>query len=155
VGADVPVCIVSRPRVMRGVGEVLSEPLDLPQLPAVLVNPGVPLATRDVFGKFTGGLGMEGLGDVPREFDPLIALLQEQGNDLMPAAMACAPVVADVLEELSASSGARLVRMSGSGPTCFALYETHDEAMAAAQRLKAERKDWWVRATALGAAPES
>ena len=54
VGADVPVCLASRARIMRGVGEKLSEPLDLPPLPALLVNPGVPLSTREVFGKLAG-----------------------------------------------------------------------------------------------------
>ena len=155
VGADVPVCIGSRPCVMRGIGEVLSEPLDLPPLPAVLVNPGVPLATRDVFGKLAGRAGTKNLGGLPLEFDALIACLEEHHNDLAPAAIACAPVVADVLAALTACAGVRLVRMSGSGPTCFALFTTHDEAVTAAQRLKAGRKNWWVQATTLGAAPES
>ena len=63
VGADVPVCLDPRPRIMRGVGELLSPPIELPALPAVLVNPSVALATRDVFGKFTGG---QGGGDLAR-----------------------------------------------------------------------------------------
>ena len=154
VGADVPVCLDPRPRVMRGVGEVLSVPLDLPALPTVLVNPGVPLATRDVFAKFAGGQGGIGLADVPGEFSALIEWLKRQGNDLTAAAMACAPVIAEVLAALNELSGAKLVRMSGSGPTCFALFTAHGEAAAAEQRLKAERKNWWVQATSLGAAPE-
>ena len=154
VGADVPVCLDPRPRVMRGVGELLSGPLELPMLPAVLVNPGVPLATRDVFGKFVGGQSGIGLGDTPRAFDALIGYLRQHGNDLTHAAIACAPVVAEVLAALNEISGVRLVRMSGSGPTCFALFATQREAAAAAQRLKAERKNWWMQATAIGEAPE-
>lgn len=154
VGADVPVCLDPRPRVMRGVGEVLSGPLDLPVLPAVLVNPGVPLATRDVFDKFAGGQSGSGLGDVPRAFDALIEYLRQHGNDLTPAAIACAPVVVDLLAALNEMSGVRLVRMSGSGPTCFALFATQREAAAAAQRLKAERKNWWVQSTVIAAPPE-
>jgi 4-diphosphocytidyl-2-C-methyl-D-erythritol kinase len=152
VGADVPVCLDPRPRIMRGVGELLSPPLDLPDLPAVLVNPAVALATRDVFAKFTGGGGSE-LTGVPRAFDALIESISHSGNDLTAAAIACAPVVADVLAALKKLPGARLVRMSGSGSSCFALFATQGEAATAAHRLAAEQKSWWVQSTSLGAAP--
>jgi 4-diphosphocytidyl-2-C-methyl-D-erythritol kinase len=153
VGADVPVCLDPRPRIMRGVGEVLSPPLELPALPAVLVNPAVALSTREVFGKFIGGQGEGGLAEVPREFDALIEYLNHHGNDLTAAAMACGPVVAEVLAALKKLPGAKLVRMSGSGSSCFALFGTQREAAAAAQWLAAEQKGWWVQATSLGAAP--
>lgn len=153
VGADVPVCLDPRPRIMRGVGELLSPPLELPELPAVLVNPGVPLATREVFSKFTGGQGEGELTDVPREFDALIECLNHHGNDLTAAASACAPVVAEVLAALKSLSGVKLARMSGSGSSCFALFATQREAAAAAQRLATEQKGWWVKSTSLGAAP--
>ncbi|MGB6997111.1 MAG: 4-(cytidine 5'-diphospho)-2-C-methyl-D-erythritol kinase, partial [Pseudolabrys sp.] len=93
VGADVPVCLDPQPRVMRGIGEVLSRPLDLPALPAVLVNPGVALATRDVFARMTVERTECAVRDVPREFDALIEFLKQDGNDLTSAATACAPVV--------------------------------------------------------------
>jgi 4-diphosphocytidyl-2-C-methyl-D-erythritol kinase len=145
VGADVPVCLEARSRIMRGLGERLSAPLELPSLPAVLVNPGVPLATRAVFAKFAGAPGgMEGLGDVPRGFDALIECLGRHSNDLTDAAIACVPLIADVLDALRALPGMRLARMSGSGPTCFALFGSREEATAAAQRLKAARQDWWI-----------
>ena len=117
----------------------------LPSLPAVLVNPGVPLATRDVFAKFTGEAGgPESLGDVPHALDALIDFLGRQGNDLTDAAIACVPVIADLLEALRAMPGVRLSRMSGSGPTCFAIFGSRDEASAAAQRLTAAHTDWWI-----------
>lgn len=151
VGADVPVCLESRPRVMRGIGELLSAPLAMPPLPALLVNPGVPLATRDVFAAFTGGAnGETDLSTVPGERDALIDYLSRYDNDLTPAAIVCAPVVAEVLAAVRALPGSRLARMSGSGPTCFALFSTQAEAAAGARRLAAERKDWWVQATTLG-----
>jgi 4-diphosphocytidyl-2-C-methyl-D-erythritol kinase len=153
VGADVPVCLDPRPRVMRGVGELLSPPLDLPPLPAVLVNPGVALATRDVFAKFTGGRGEDELAEVPREFDALIECLNTHGNDLTAAACACAPVVAEVLAAMKKLPGARLVRMSGSGSTCFALFATQREAAAAAQQLAGQQRGWWMQSARLGAAP--
>jgi 4-diphosphocytidyl-2C-methyl-D-erythritol 2-phosphate synthase len=82
VGADVPVCLDSRPRIMRGIGEVLSPPLDLPPIPAILVNPGVALATREVFGKFKGAQSGPSLAGVPTKTGPLIELLKQQDNDL-------------------------------------------------------------------------
>jgi 4-diphosphocytidyl-2-C-methyl-D-erythritol kinase len=149
VGADVPVCLDPRPRIMRGVGEILSQPLDLPPLPAVLVNPGVPLATRDVFAKMTIEQKERPVGDVPRELDALIEFLRQDGNDLTSAASACAPVVAEVLQALQRLPAVRLARMSGSGATCFALFGTSAEAAAAAQRVR-ERKTWWVQTATLG-----
>lgn len=150
VGADVPVCVDPKPRIMRGIGEKLSEPIDLPPLPAVLVNPGVALTTRNVFGQFRGPGGNAYLADMPAKFDALIEFLNQQGNDLTEAAIACAPVVGEVLGALRSATGSRLVRMSGSGATCFALFSSSSEAAAAAQRLKSEHDGWWVEATTIG-----
>jgi 4-diphosphocytidyl-2-C-methyl-D-erythritol kinase len=150
VGADVPVCIDPKPRIMRGIGDLLSEPYALPALPALLVNPGVPLATRDVFKKFSGTpSNKKFLANVPITFDGMIGFLNENGNDLSQAAIACAPVVSEVLITLRALPGVQFERMSGSGPTCFALFRSPGEAQAAARRLSAERKAWWVRPTIL------
>ncbi len=150
VGADVPVCLASKACIMRGVGEVLSDPYGLPPLPAVLVNPGVPLSTRDVFAKFFGASGgKEDLSNLPITFDGMIGFLNERGNDLTQAAIACAPEIVDVLMVLRALPAVQLVRMSGSGPTCFGLFRSAGEAEAAARRLKVERKEWWVCATVL------
>lgn len=151
VGADVPVCLDARPRIMRGLGERLSAPLKLPALPAVLVNPGVPLTTREVFAKFVRAPGgAESLADVPLGFDALIEFLGRHGNDLSDAAIACVPMIADVLDALRVLPGVRLARMSGSGPTCFALFGSREEAAAAAQRLKAAHTDWWITSATLG-----
>jgi 4-diphosphocytidyl-2-C-methyl-D-erythritol kinase len=150
VGADVPVCLAARARMMRGVGEELSSPVALPPLAAVLVNPGVPLATRDVFARFSLKPGTAGTDDrMPADFASLIGWLDRHGNDLAAAAIACAPVIAEVLTALRALSGARLARMSGSGATCFALFAAEAEAEAAARRLKAAHQDWWIAATRL------
>ncbi|HEX3442533.1 MAG TPA: 4-(cytidine 5'-diphospho)-2-C-methyl-D-erythritol kinase [Pseudolabrys sp.] len=152
VGADVPVCLDPRPRIMRGVGELLSAPIDLPAMPAVLVNPGVPVATREVFSKLAPQNGKTSLGDVPKGYDAVIAYLDKQGNDLTLPAIACAPIIEDVLTALRAWPGVRLARMSGSGSTCFALFRDADEAATAARCLQAERADWWVQATTIGKA---
>jgi len=150
VGADVPVCLDPRPCVMRGIGELLSGPVDLPELPAVLVNPGVPLATRDVFEKFKSGERGSDIAIVPHEIDSLIEFLERHGNDLTSAATACEPVIAEVLTALRALPGVKLARMSGSGATCFALFGSRGEAAAASQQLVKEHKNWWVQPTTLG-----
>jgi len=145
VGADVPVCLNSHARIMRGVGDELSAALDLPPLAALLVNPGVPQATRDVFAKFVRPQGRKSAqSGVPHAYAALIEWLGMHGNDLTEPAIACLPVIADVLSDLAALPGARLARMSGSGATCFALFDSPGEAATAGQRLKAGRKDWWI-----------
>jgi 4-diphosphocytidyl-2-C-methyl-D-erythritol kinase len=151
VGADVPVCLDPRPRIMRGVGEQLSEPLAMPPLAALLANPRVPVATRDVFAAFAGSAGStKALGTPPYEAAALIAFLSRYGNDLAPPAIACAPVIAEVLAALQALPGVKLARMSGSGPTCFALFDSSGEAEAAERHTQIEHKDWWVAATVIG-----
>ncbi len=150
-GADVPVCLDPRTRIMRGVGDELSAPLDLSPLAALLVNPRVALATRDVFAKFTAGQASErSIAEVPGDAGAAIAFLDSYDNDLTSAAIACQPVIAQVLECLLAVPGARLTRMSGSGATCFALFASAGEASAAARRLQAEREGWWVCPTMVG-----
>ena len=152
VGADVPVCVDSRARIMRGVGERLSEPIDLPVLPAVLVNPHVGLATRDVFGKFTSTRSRSSIADVPRKFDTLIEFLKRHDNDLTPPATVCTPAVGEMLRALQALPRVRLARMSGSGPTCFALFGSQGDAIAAAQRLGERQGSWWIQPTMIGSA---
>jgi len=152
-GADIPVCLGLTARIMQGAGERLSAPVALPELAAVLVNPGAALATRAVFTAFAGGQraqdNKDPLKNLPRARDAMIEFLQRHGNDLTQAAIACAPVIADVLTALRALPGIQLSRMSGSGSTCFGLFHSPGEAQAAAKRLAAERKEWWVRAVTL------
>lgn len=150
-GADVPVCLDPHTRIMRGVGDELSDPLDLPQLAALLVNPGVALATRDVFAKYAAGhISHKPISDVPDKPDAAISFLASYENDLTQAAIACVPVIAEMIERLCAEPGARLVRMSGSGATCFALFASLAETAAAARQLQSEHRDWWVCPTTLG-----
>ena len=159
-GSDVPVCLDPKPRLMRGVGDVLSAPLDLPRLFTVLVNPGVAVSTRDVFaalnlasGPASGGassptpLVSEGWGGEPTAF---VAALARERNDLEAPAIELEPAIANVLAVLQALPGCRLARMSGSGATCFGLFPTNAAAAAAARTLRVGYPQWWVRATVLG-----
>jgi 4-diphosphocytidyl-2-C-methyl-D-erythritol kinase len=157
-GADVPVCLDPRPRVMRGIGDILSPPLNLPPLPAVLVNPGVGVATKDVFNALKLAPGQRHVADrapahgvVPNDPPALLDFLSACRNDLEAPAIALQPVIAEVLARLRASPDCRLARMSGSGATCFGLFGSARAAEAAAQTLQSAQPRWWVRATMLGA----
>jgi 4-diphosphocytidyl-2-C-methyl-D-erythritol kinase len=157
-GADVPVCLDPRPRMMRGIGEILSGPLALPKLPAVLVNPRVAVPTKDVFAALRGQLKAqnEGASDTKLESRPrmkmteLIDAVAGGRNDMEAPAVAIAPVIAQVLADLRALRGCRLARMSGSGATCFGLFGTAQAAAAAARALRVKHPDWWIRVTKLG-----
>jgi 4-diphosphocytidyl-2-C-methyl-D-erythritol kinase len=150
-GADVPVCLDPRARRMGGIGERLGPALELPPLPAVLVNPRAPSPTPAVFA----GMGLakgasSGLAPFAEPLDgDVVAALEKGRNDMQASAERLTPAIALTLETLRAAGGARLVRMSGSGATCFALYPNRHAAAAAARRLRALRPDWWVRATFL------
>jgi 4-diphosphocytidyl-2-C-methyl-D-erythritol kinase len=158
-GADVPVCLASRACVMTGVGETLL-PLSLPKMPCVMVNPRVPVATRDVFtalGLRHGEL-LVGVADViqatawPEDgcaVGEWVEALAAGSNDLEAPAMRIQPVIGEVLSALRAAEGARLSRMSGSGATCFAIFEDSAEAQRAAQQIQLDHPKWWVHAGAL------
>ncbi len=158
-GADVPVCLASCACVMTGVGETL-QPLSLPKMPCVMVNPRVPVATKDVFdalGLRNGEL-LVGATDVlhaiawPEDgasLEDWVEVLAESSNDLEAPATRIQPVIADVLSALSATNGAWLARMSGSGATCFAIFENTAEAHRAAQKIQLDHPQWWVHAGVL------
>jgi 4-diphosphocytidyl-2-C-methyl-D-erythritol kinase len=160
-GADVPVCLDPRPRLMRGIGEILSAPIDLPRLPAVLVNPGVAVPTKDVFAALrlkpatsTSAFVLfplrENKGDALDTKGEFLRNIGEDRNDLEAPAVAMRPIIAEVLNDLCALAGCRLARMSGSGATCFGLFDSGRAATAAARALRAKNPDWWIRATTLG-----
>src|SRR6266576_3597336 len=156
IGADVPVCLASRACDMTGVGETLL-PLSLPIMPCVMVNPRVPVATKDVFtalGLRNGEL-LVGATDVFRGTDwpeagasieDWVEVLAASSNDLEAPATRIQPVIGEVISALSATDGAWLVRMSGSGATCFAIYENTAEAQRAAQKVQITHPNWWVHA---------
>jgi 4-diphosphocytidyl-2-C-methyl-D-erythritol kinase len=157
-GADVPVCLDPRPRLMRGIGDKLSAPLALPPLHALLINPGVALATKDVFAGWSVAsepvvpFGLDTIAKTDSKADGygrLLPLLVAQPNDLEGAAIALAPVIAEVLAAVRTLPGCGLVRMSGSGATCFGLFSAKADAAAAEKILRAKYPAWWVRACTL------
>jgi 4-diphosphocytidyl-2-C-methyl-D-erythritol kinase len=205
-GADVAVCLDPRPRLMGGVGDVLSGPLTLPRLGIVVVHPGVAVPTKSVFAALglkpgeraavtkcdgsdaalpdtvafaSAGTPNGSTADtirqvsdiapadatadvmavaarVPTDREVLLAWLAWERNDLQAAAIALAPVISDVLREISTLPRCRLARMSGSGSACFGLFDSAQAATAAARRLKGMQPAWWVRAGGIGASePDS
>ena len=151
LGGDVPVCLASRPARMRGAGEELDPPPTLPSFGLLLVNPGIPIATADVFLARQGPFSAEArLPGAWPEASAMASDLARLSNDLEPAAIALCPAVAEVLAALRAQPGCLLARMSGSGATCFALFAGSSQAQAAAARLPLS---WWSWAGTPAPAP--
>jgi 4-diphosphocytidyl-2-C-methyl-D-erythritol kinase len=158
-GADVPVCLASRPCDMTGVGENLL-PLSLPKMPCVMVNPRVAVATKDVFSALglRNGELLVGTSDILQapawpqagaSVEDWVEALAESSNDLEAPAMRIQPVITEVIAALNAANGAWLARMSGSGATCFAIFENTAEAQRAAQKIQLDHPQWWVHAGVL------
>lgn len=147
LGADVPVCLAGRAAWLGGIGEAIEPAPALPRVAALLVNPGIALATPTVFAARQGPFSAPArFAAMPADAAGLAALLGERRNDLTAAATALVPAIGAMLDRLAALEGALIARMSGSGATGFALFDETEAAMAAAARLGRERPDWWVAA---------
>ena len=153
LGADVPVCLLSKTAHMTGIGEGVFPVTELSAMPAVLVNPRVPTPTRAVFKAFDEITGVNAPRETPRAQLPkgdMLARALNGRNDLELPAIAAMPIIDDVLRALSGQSGAQIARMSGSGASCFALFERGVQAAAAAKAITKAHPDWWVISTKLG-----
>lgn len=147
LGADVPMCLSSKPLLARGIGEALEELPHFPALPLVLVNPNIPLSTPEVFSR------LERRDNPP--LSPLGAFtdtvsaahwLKEARNDLEDPACQLVPQIEDARDALR-RAGALFARMSGSGATCFGVFSSRPEADQAAALLEERHPDWFVLAT--------
>lgn len=153
-GADVPVCLDPRARMMRGAGEDVGPDLGLAPLPAILINPGVPVPTAPVFKALGLGVGqsLPGAGHptIPAGAgsDGLLQVLTPARNDLEGPALTVAPIIGECLTALR-QQNCRLARMSGSGATVFGLFSGRHEAVAAARILRAAHRNWWIAPTFL------
>ncbi len=147
LGADVPMCLLARPLLARGIGEIVDRLENYPSLPLVLVNPGVGIATPDVFRSLAS---RENPSFSPPPADPepahVIEWLRATRNDLETPAKALAPAIAEALDALR-GTGAAFARMSGSGATCFGVFETADAAANAAKAIELARPGWFAIAT--------
>ena len=149
LGADVPVCLASRPSRMRGIGEELDAVSGIPPMPMVLVNPGVTVATGNVFRRLDAS-ERPGLPPLPEPGHGLMEFvfwLRRTRNDLFEPAMAEAPPVKTAARALAADPDCALARMSGSGATVFGIFMSMDAAERAAARIRKAQPDWWVVVT--------
>ncbi len=157
IGADVPVCLASRPAFVGGVGASLAPAPPLPPVCVVLANPGRALATGEVFAAHDGRCGPPGrFTDAPGRFTEspadasgLASVLKARRNDLGEAARGIVPEIGAVIEALSEAPGCRMARMSGSGASCFGLFADASAAGEARRALAARHPDWWVETGAL------
>lgn len=136
IGADVPVCLASQPTRLRGIGELLTPGPDLAGTPILLIHPGTPLSTPDVFRAFRGPFSAA---------DDAMDVASGH-NDLEAPACRLLPEISAVLAALRGQAGCRLARMSGSGSACFGLFDAGDAAMVAQSALSTRHPGWWVRA---------
>jgi 4-diphosphocytidyl-2-C-methyl-D-erythritol kinase len=144
LGADVPVCLASRPLRMRGIGELLSPAPELPECGLLLVNPGEAVATPAVFRARSAAFSPEAtLPTAWPDAARMAADLATIGNDLEAPARILCPAITDVIASIAATPDCRLARMSGSGATCFGLYPTPAEARSAAEILARTHLAWW------------
>lgn len=146
LGADVPVCLSCAPSRVRGIGDVMDPVPGLPEIPAVLVNPGKPCPTGHVFSRFDGKFKEPmALPENMHHAESFIDFLRHQENDLTQPAKETVPEIANILNTLEAQKGCGLARMSGSGATCFGLFSDEIFARLAAQNIARENPDWWVK----------
>lgn len=149
IGADVPVCLAAKPRLMRGIGHELGPALATRAMPALLVNPGIAVETRAVFsalGLQPGERATPDMGAGEAGFQPLLGTR----NDLAAPAGRIAPEIGEVLAALWAQEGCVFARMSGSGATCFGLFEEEAAARVTAEVLGRAHSGWWVAPCRIG-----
>ena len=150
LGADVPVCLAGGASTIGGIGEAVDPAPGLPEAWLVLANAGVAVSTPAVFRARRGAFS------APRRVterivtaEDLAAALAARDNDLTEPALELAPVIGEVLLALSTEDGCLLSRMSGSGGTCFGLFDREGQARTAAAAIGAARPGWWVAAAPL------
>jgi 4-diphosphocytidyl-2-C-methyl-D-erythritol kinase len=154
LGADVPVCLAGAPRRMGGIGEEVTPVTGLPACGVLLVNPRVPVSTPAVFRRCRpAGPGATAFSVAGDDAAALAAALADSRNDLQGPALEVAPVIAEVLAALDSAPGCHLARLSGSGATCFGLFDDEAAATGAADTIRAAHGDWWVCPTRFRAAP--
>lgn len=152
LGADVPVCLAGKPALIRGIGDRVA-PLggvrDRPTLAAVLVNPRLALATAEVYRTLTARAAPPSLRPVEAfaDIDSLLAHMREVGNDLEAPAISLLPLIAELKAALASQVGCRLAAMSGSGPTCFGIFDTEASAARAVAALQRAQPLWWITQT--------
>ena len=150
LGADVPICLTGKASFVSGIGEIITPVPTFPRVPMVLVNPAVAVATPSIFKARQGGFSDHSpFAEICKTANQLVEHIGLRSNDLMAPAIQIASIIEVVLEGLSGQDGILLSRMSGSGATCFGLFDNHQNAHQAARSLKSLYPGWWVERTEL------
>lgn len=152
LGADVYCCYHQLPLYFSGVGEIIEPIKKIPQLYAVLINPLISVSTKEIFSYYSHDNFSTKLSNKPYDFNStneFICYISKQRNDLEPIAVKIVPEINKIINELLAQDGCLLARMSGSGATCFGLYEKMSDAIIAATKISTKYNNWWVRPTIL------
>lgn len=150
LGADVPVCYFAHAARIMGIGEQVVPVSDMPEMDIVLVNPSVPCPTHQVFSRFDAPFSKAvTLPPSHSGFGAWIEFLQAQRNDLLPAALSVVPEIKRVLDVLASQRGCVLHRLSGSGATCFGVFDNAEAARDAAKAIAHAYPEWWVAAGSL------
>lgn len=150
LGADIPACFEQKTLFMEGIGEIIKEGPSLPDIPFVLVYPNVPSDTAAVYKNLSSLVdhSQETPPETLTSLNTLVDYLDHTKNDLAAPATALCPEIDLVLNAIAAQSGVRLARMSGSGSSCFGIFETHEKAQNAAEIITFDNPQWWCQATA-------
>ncbi len=151
IGADGLVCYRNQNAFMRGIGDIIEPVFPLPRTAMLLINPNIPLPTAAVYKqldrRFSPALPFK---REPKNVKQLGAMLGLRGNDLQKPALELCEAIQDVLDVIAAADGCLLARLSGSGATCFGLFESQEAAEAAATHIRSQIKEWWVATTGFG-----
>ena len=153
-GADIPVCLNSVPSFMTGIGETVTPLAQFPKLGLLLVNPRVPVPTKQVFEELKAGslLGDGRSNETLQKksfhsITDVISYMKEFENDLLEPALKIAPKIGTVLSEIEKLEGCLISRLSGSGATCFGVFEAIEQVECAGEILKKHYPEWWIKAT--------
>ena len=150
LGADVPVCFACQTLHVQGIGEVLNPVQHFAEMPAVLIHPGKHCSTPQIFADFGSQFGHD-LSPPPLEtIDDALHFLETAENMLTQAAIRNIPEIQNALNALESQSDCLLARMSGSGSSCFGIFETIESAEKSAAIIAQENPDWWVKSCWLG-----
>ena len=154
LGADVPICLFSETAIMRGIGEDITPIVGAPKFAALLVNPNKAVSTAAIFNAFDARLQGGGVTkDLAHDSEASVIDMALAGrNDLQDIAVDIVPDIARVLEVIGAQDGVTLARMSGSGASCFGLFESYAKAQQAQAVIARDHPSWWCEATWLGGA---
>lgn len=154
-GADIPVCISSVPAFMQGIGEIVQPIKQMPKIQMLLVNPRVTVSTASVFQAFNASPFQHEESQSDFDFCSLefssigsvISTMERIPNDLLEPALKVAPKIGEVLNEIAQLDRCVISRLSGSGATCFGLFETEEDLQRAGAELRARFPKWWIKET--------